>query len=108
MDMSQRRVGRPLADDNGFTLIELLAVTITIGPPPAVAIPVFLNQRAKGYDAQAKSDLRELANFEELYLNDYSRYGTAAEIQVGEPQVHISPGVTVTVVAYNGALSYCL
>jgi type IV pilus assembly protein PilA len=54
----------------GFTLIELLVVIIIIGILAAIAIPVFLNQRKKGYDAQAKSDLRNMATAEETYLTD--------------------------------------
>jgi type IV pilus assembly protein PilA len=57
--------------EGGFTLIELLVVIIIIGILAAIAIPVFLNQRQKGYDAQAKSDLRNLATAEETYLTDH-------------------------------------
>ena len=57
-------------NDEGFTLIELLVVIIIIGILAAIAIPVFLNQRQKGYDAQTKSDLRNLATAEETYLTD--------------------------------------
>ena len=56
--------------EEGFTLIELLVVIIIIGILAAIAIPVFLNQRQKGYDAQAKSDLRNMATAEETYLTD--------------------------------------
>jgi type IV pilus assembly protein PilA len=57
-------------DEDGFTLIELLVVIIIIGILAAIAIPVFLNQRQKGYDAQAKSDVRNMATAEETYLTD--------------------------------------
>jgi type IV pilus assembly protein PilA len=56
--------------EGGFTLIELLVVIIIIGILAAIAIPVFLNQREKGYDAQAKSDVRNMATAEETYLTD--------------------------------------
>jgi type IV pilus assembly protein PilA len=56
--------------EGGFTLIELLVVIIIIGILAAIAIPVFLNQRQKGYDAQSKADLRNMATAEETYLTD--------------------------------------
>ena len=62
--------------EGGFTLIELLVVIIIIGILAAIAIPVFLNQRQKGYDAQAKSDLRNMATAEETYLTDNNVYSS--------------------------------
>jgi type IV pilus assembly protein PilA len=63
--------------EEGFTLIELLVVIIIIGILAAIAIPVFLSQRQKGYDAGVKSDLRNAATAEESYLTDNDKYTTS-------------------------------
>ncbi|MGN6474115.1 MAG: prepilin-type N-terminal cleavage/methylation domain-containing protein [Mycobacteriales bacterium] len=60
--------------EEGFTLIELLVVIIIIGILAAIAIPVFLSQRQKGYDAGVKSDIRNAATAEESYLTDNDNY----------------------------------
>ena len=60
--------------EEGFTLIELLVVIIIIGILAAIAIPVFLSQRKKGYDSQSKSDLRNIATAQESVLTDSNAY----------------------------------
>ena len=97
-----------LQGEHGFTLIELLVVIIIIGILAAIAIPVFLNQRQKGYDAQAKSDLKNMSSFEEIYLNDFNAYGTVSDIQTHEPTMHVAKGMTLAVEHLDGLNGFCL
>jgi type IV pilus assembly protein PilA len=75
--------------EEGFTLIELLVVMIIIGILAAIAIPVFLSQRQKGYDASVKSDLRTMANEVESYNTDQQAYptGTITAVSAGVTQI---------------------
>ena len=93
--------------EGGFTLIELLVVIIIIGILAAIAIPVFLNQRKKGYDAQVKSDLRNAATAEETYLTDNPNSHTTDQTALSTAGWEFSPGDTFDV-AVSAASSYCL
>jgi len=68
-------------NEKGFTLIELLVVIAIIGILAAIAIPQFSEYRKRGFDARAKSDLRNLATAEEAYFVDNETYtGTVASL----------------------------
>ncbi|MCW2573850.1 MAG: prepilin-type N-terminal cleavage/methylation protein, partial [Frankiales bacterium] len=69
--------------------------------------PVFLNQRHKAYDSAAKSDLRNVAQFEEGYLVDHSSYGTVAEMIVAGDTPKVSPGDTVNIL-FATSFGYCI
>jgi len=95
--------------DQGFTLIELLVVIIIIGILAAIAIPVFLNQRQKGYDAQAKSDLRNLATLEETYLTDNpTSYAALATLQAAPYNFKSSKNAGTPTVTFSTNVSYLL
>ena len=100
--------------EGGFTLIELLVVIIIIGILAAIAIPVFLNQRKKGYEASMKSDLRTVANEMETYFTDAQAYPSALTgtlpqrvVGTGGNTVTLSSGNTVSVLA-SGPSGFCL
>jgi prepilin-type N-terminal cleavage/methylation domain-containing protein len=69
-----KRGMRPRQD--GFSLIELLVVILVIAALAAIAIPVFINQRQKGYAAQVQSALKNASTAVESYAaahgGDYS------------------------------------
>jgi type IV pilus assembly protein PilA len=91
-------------NEGGFTLIELLVVMIIIGILAAIAIPAFLNQKKKGYDAAVKSDLRQAADEMEASYTDTQTYATTGIA------IKKSPGdvVSVAVDTTSGSDGYCV
>ena len=58
-------------DEEGFTLLELLVVIIILGILAAIAVPVFLRQREKGWRTNAVSDMKNAATAVESYATDH-------------------------------------
>ncbi|TXH31435.1 MAG: prepilin-type N-terminal cleavage/methylation domain-containing protein [Actinobacteria bacterium] len=110
------RIAAAREKEEGFTLIELLVVIIIIGILAAIAIPVFLNQRKKGWDSAVKADLRNAATAQETYLTDNGVYSveTPAGAQLTAVGFKYSPGTNYSAstpsitVAATGNSTYCL
>ena len=66
-----------LRAEGGFTLIELLVVIAIIGILAAIAIPQFAAYRRRGYDSDAKSNVKNASTTEEAYFTDIKTYTAA-------------------------------
>ncbi|HUG83341.1 MAG TPA: prepilin-type N-terminal cleavage/methylation domain-containing protein [Euzebya sp.] len=62
-------------DENGFSLVELLVVVIIVGILAAIAIPTFLSQRQRGWQAQLTSDVRNaILDVEAQFVTNSGQY----------------------------------
>src|SRR6476619_6383177 len=98
------RARAALRDERGFTLIELLVVILIIGILAAIAIPSFLNQRQKGTDAEAKSQVTTASQAMETCATDNNGDYTSCDksaILVIEPTLS-DTGARLTVTGASG------
>lgn len=106
------RIAEARKKEEGFTLIELLVVIIIIGILAAIAIPVFLNQRASAAKASLTSDARNGAVAIETYFTENQTYpADQAALEAANLDLALSANNAITAYTRSAdgtAFTYCV
>lgn len=104
----------------GFTLVEMLVVIVIVGILAAVAIPIYMNQRKKGWISAVESDVKSaaIAVSTDVANNGYNNLSSAitcgatdgtnksgGSTKIGEESINCSAHVKLVVEKYSDTTS---
>ena len=90
------KIFRKKEGQKGFTLIELMIVIAIIGILAAIAIPQFTSYRQKGYNTQAKGELKSLYTACQAYFADNPTITNCTLAAITSTFIPLPP-ITVTI-----------